>query len=408
VGALFSNRGQKTFWVAVDQAIASVGNFATTILVGRAAAAAQFGTFGMLMEVYVVFNSLQSALVVYPLTIRGAVLEKEALKRMASACLLFTIVLCIPLSLAMAGTTVLFNQASILVWVCIAMILAQLQETLRRTLLAHLEFRAAIPGDAISYLLQAAVLYALLHEGRLNLRTAFIAMGATSGLAAIVQALQVGLRPIAVRDLRGLVADFWQLGRWILFSNLTSIATNLTYNWTLALAWGTTQVAYFTVIVSPMKVVNPLMTALASVIIPMVSRLRHQAGVHRAKVVGAKYAAIGFAVLVPYVLVILVFAGPCIRILYGNRPEYVGLGMYLRVFAISYSLGFIGNATLACANGLGNTRANFGAMLVNAILSLTVALPLAYLYGIKGIVVGGFIATAAYTCVAVYYLVKSK
>jgi O-antigen/teichoic acid export membrane protein len=150
------------------------------------------------------------------------------------------------------------------------------------------------------------------------------------------------------------------------------------------------------------------MTALASVIIPMVSRLRHQAGVHRAKVVGAKYAAIGFAVLVPYVLVILVFAGPCIRILYGNRPEYVGLGMYLRVFAISYSLGFIGNATLACANGLGNTRANFGAMLVNAILSLTVALPLAYLYGIKGIVVGGFIATAAYTCVAVYYLVKSK
>jgi O-antigen/teichoic acid export membrane protein len=336
--------------------------------------------------------------------LRGAVLDKADLQRMASACLLLTLVLCVPLSLAMTGTTVIFQQSGILLWVCLAMVLGQVQETLRRTLLAHLEFRAAIPGDAISYLLQAAILFVLMRGGHLSLATAFVTMAVTSAMAAIVQAFQIGLRPIALHQLSGIVADFWHVGRWILYSNLTSVVASLGYNWMLALRWNTTQVAYLYVIVSPMKVVNPLITAVSSVIVPSVSRVHHQAGLHRAKLVGLRYAALGFAALAPYLFILLIFPAQCIRILYGNRPEYLALGNLLRIFIATYTLSYLANASLACLNGLGNSRANFNTTLANALVSALVGLPLAYWLGLKGVILGGFIATATYFFFAAYQL----
>jgi O-antigen/teichoic acid export membrane protein len=404
----FKSTGTKSFWVLSDQAIVSIGNFATTILIGRAAAASQFGAFGMLMEVYLFFNSLQSALVVYPLTVRGAVLSKEGLQRMASACLLLTLVLCIPLSLAMAGTTAIFQQSAIMLWVCLAMVIAQIQETLRRTLLAHLQFRDAIPGDAISYLLQAAILFVLVQRGQLNLARAFVVIGGTSALGAVLQALQIGLRPISLGDLKAVVADFWHLGRWILFSNFAAVIGSLAYNWTLALHWGTTQVAFLYVVITPMKVVNPLITGLSGVIIPSVSRAHHHSGLHRAKAIGMKYAGLGLVILIPYLLILLCFPEWCIRILFPHHAEYLGLTGFLRIFVLTYTLSFVGNMALACLNGLGNSRASFIATFANALFSACVAIPLAYYLGLKGVILGGCLATAIFALFAVYFLFAAQ
>lgn len=403
--SFFSVTGKKSFWVLADQATVSCGNFATTILIGRAIASAQFGAYGLLMEVYLFFNSLQSALVVYPLTLRGAVLDKAALHRLASVCLLFTLVLCVPLSLAMAGTTVIFHQSGILLWVCLAMVLGQIQETLRRTLLAHLQFRDAIPGDAISYLLQAAILFVLMRSGHLNLATAFVTMAVTSAMAAIMQAFQIGLGPVARYHLAGIVADFWHVGRWILYSNLAAVVASLGYNWTLALRWDTTQVAYLYVIISPMKVVNPLIAAVGGVIVPSVSRMHHHAGLKPAKLVGLKYAALGFAALAPYLLILLILPAQCIRILFGNRPEYLALANLLRIFVATYTLSYLANVSLACLSGLGNSRANFITTLANALVSACIGLPLAYWLGVKGVILGGFLATATHCFFAAYQLI---
>jgi glycosyltransferase involved in cell wall biosynthesis/O-antigen/teichoic acid export membrane protein len=403
--SFFSATGKKSSWVLADQATVSIGNFATTILIGRAITAQQFGTYGLLMEVYLFFNSLQSALVVYPLSLRGAVLDKPALQRMASACLLFTLFLCVPLSLAMAGTTVLFHRSSILVWVVLAMVFGQVQETLRRTLLAHLQFRDAIPGDAVAYLLQAAILFLLMRNGHLNLATAFITVGGTSAMAAVLQALQIGLRSVALRDLPGIFADFWHVGRWILYSNLTAVVASLGYNWTLALKWNTTQVAYLYVIASPMKVVNPLIIAVGSIIVPSVSRVHHHAGLAAAKRVGMKYGALGFTLLAPYLLFLLIFPSTCIRILFGDRPEYLALANFLRIFTVTYTLSYVANVSLACLNGLGHSRANFLTTVANAIVSALIGLPLAYGLGLTGVIIGGFIATATYFSFAVGQLI---
>src|SRR4051812_38165484 len=90
---LLVRAGRKTFWPLVDQALVSAGNFFTLIVVARALPAkSEYGTFGLLLEAIFYFNTLQSALITYPLTIRGAVVGQRRLRRLATAALIMTAV----------------------------------------------------------------------------------------------------------------------------------------------------------------------------------------------------------------------------------------------------------------------------------------------------------------------------
>ena len=61
-----------SFWAIADQGIASAGNFATTLLLARALAPAEFGTFVLLNSACLVVLGFQGNLVSTPLVVLGA------------------------------------------------------------------------------------------------------------------------------------------------------------------------------------------------------------------------------------------------------------------------------------------------------------------------------------------------
>src|SRR5688500_4624794 len=70
---LIVRAGRKSFWPLADQGVVSAGNFLTLVIVARALPArSEYGVFGLALECIFYFNTLQSALVGYPLTVRGA------------------------------------------------------------------------------------------------------------------------------------------------------------------------------------------------------------------------------------------------------------------------------------------------------------------------------------------------
>ena len=388
----------KGAWAMSDQAVVSIGNYATVILVARNLPdAAQVGVFGLLLESLLFLNSLQSALVVYPLLVRGAALDEAGMRRLASGCLIVTGLLCIPLSIAMLGVSVYFSGTSLILWAPLALIFQQLQETVRRAMLAHLRFADVIPGDAISYLGQAVILVSLGH--RLTLPIAFAVIALTSAAALILQVWQIGPRRFPLSELKALMIDFWKLSRWVLYANLGMLVTGLSYNWVLLLSWGPTPVGYFTVIATLAKLVNPLTTALNGLIIPSVSRARTGGGTRFAMRVGLKYALLGGAALAVYFGILGIFPTACLRLFFGkSHPDYVQkLPGFLRVLVCSWTLLFITNMTIAILNGLGHSRVNFFATLANAIVTVVIALPLIWRYGLTGTIIGGFLATGAAT-----------
>lgn len=389
-------------WALGDQAIVSIGNYLTAILVARNMLdMGRIGAFTMVLEVLLFLNSLHQALIIYPLLVRGSVLDRSSLRRLAGGCLILTAILGVPLAAVMFGAAGYFAGTTLLFWAPLALILQQLQETLRRAMLAQLRFAAAIPGDAISYLAQVVILVSLGH--RLTLPMIFAAMAITSALGAGVQALQVGPRRFPLSELKALNRDFWSLSRWISCASFGSIISNFSYQYVLFQTWGAAQVGYFGVIANLAKPVNPLTTAMGSLIIPSVSRARGTAGARSAMHVGMKYALLGLAGLGIYFGILALFPSGCLRLVYGKaHPDYAQkLPNYLRILLADWTFLFVTSMTLAILNGLGYSRANFFVTLTKASATLLIALPLIVKLGLNGAMIGGALSTALAAIVAI-------
>src|SRR4051812_8205079 len=76
---------KRSFWALADQGVASFGSFGVNILLGRAFERlhqiGQFGNYWTLLELMLFLNGLQGALIIYPMTVRGASVDRASLGR---------------------------------------------------------------------------------------------------------------------------------------------------------------------------------------------------------------------------------------------------------------------------------------------------------------------------------------
>ena len=141
---LLLRASQRGFWPMADQAVVSVGNFLTSVLVARGLERPEFGTFGVVLEFMFFMNNLQSGLITFPLTVRGAVEDDAGLKRLVTASTLFTLILGLPvivLTLIIGGA---IGKLALGASAVVALVVWQLQETTRRGLWAHFRHRDSI------------------------------------------------------------------------------------------------------------------------------------------------------------------------------------------------------------------------------------------------------------------------
>src|SRR5262249_35233931 len=201
-------------WVLIDQGVVSLGNFLTINLLVRNLAETKYGAFNVLLETMLYLNSLQAAVINYPLTIKGASGDHANLKRLATASVGLTLGLLPLLGAAIAVAAAVLQGWDFAIVAIAAMVLWQVQETLRRALISELRFADAVWGDAISFLGQAATLFILGRMGMITFGSALLVMSLTSGAAIALQAMQIGLIRVRLRELKVIARDFWKLGWW--------------------------------------------------------------------------------------------------------------------------------------------------------------------------------------------------
>src|SRR5580698_4901363 len=86
--ALLNGRG---IWALADQAMLSLGNFFTNILLGRNLPRDEFGNFVVLLSVIQFLNNLHWSLVTYPLSVISAGDDENALRHRAIRSLRLTL-----------------------------------------------------------------------------------------------------------------------------------------------------------------------------------------------------------------------------------------------------------------------------------------------------------------------------
>jgi O-antigen/teichoic acid export membrane protein len=398
---------RRATWVLADQAIVSAGNFIAGNRLVVYLSQTELGDYGVLYQTMLYFNSLQAAIIVYPLTIKGATGSGAQLGRLATGSILLTLAM-LPL-LGGATAASVFSMArpslSLALLAVATVLLWQLQETTRRALMADLRFASCVVGDAIRNLGQAGVIIALGMTGRLNLHTALLAFAGTAALAIIVQGLQLGLKRVQFAEVGAMARDFWRMGRWMLLGAAGAAITSLGYWYVMKWSKGAEECARFQAILELFKLANPIVISMCGLITPAVARACSELGTRAATRVAIRYTALGAGLLSLIFIVFVTVPTLLLKLLYKETSPYIGEAQLLRLFVANYALTYLSSAAGAWLGGLGRARWNFYTQLVNVIMALLVGLPLTYNWGAEGLVVGGLFAASA-TAVASAFLIR--
>jgi O-antigen/teichoic acid export membrane protein len=393
-------------WAIADQAIVSAGNFITNIVLANALLPTDYGLFGLLLGTILFLNSLQAALVTYPLSVKGATIDTARVRPFTAICLILTLLCALPLAVSAGLAGAVFGKtASIACWAAVALILWQSQETLRRILNARLRFRDSIWGDSVRYLGQAVIVLMLAWSGTLSIEMAFASIALASVLGGLYQAWQVGMARPQWQDVRAFGREFWNLGRWMLAANLTFLVSTLTVEYGLAYRWGMDAMGKFQALSNIVKLSHPLLFGIGAVVTPVAARAFSDGGTRLARSVSGKFALQGLALLLPFYALLLVFPTLTLRLFYPTMGLYHGLENELRVYVLWYLVLYAASVLGAYLAGLERARHHFQAQLVHALGAATIAVPLTWFTGLTGMLIGGTIAKLI-LCFAILHYIR--
>jgi O-antigen/teichoic acid export membrane protein len=380
-------KGKSSFWSLADQGAVSLGNFLTNVLLARSLAPGDYGVFALIYGMLVLMNSYHSSAVVYPLSLSGSPGTTEELHHHVRRSICLTIILVLPLGLIVFGAALFLKRPEITAWAILALVFWQIQETLRRALMAHLRHGEAIWGDAVSYLGQAAIVWLYLRGGQRSLAAIFGILGVTSLVAAVIQISQLKLRLAWEKGLLGHVKNAWKVSRWAVLANTAVAVPGVAYPWFLALH-GTYLAASYQALLNIIGVCNPVMMSVGNVVLPETVRANASGGWQRAGHVVFRYGLLGAGLLVPCYALIFVWPGVFLQILYGTASPYFSQQEALRLLVVAFSIGYVAYLFGAFFYGLGQSKTVFRAQSVGAGLAIVLGFPLIQALGIAGACLG--------------------
>ena len=227
-------------WALYDQMVVSAANFLVLLMLARKVGAKAFGVFALAYAVCLFLNGLHRAFITQPFNVIAAT-ESEADRALRLGALVLALFVWIPaecIGLALAGLF-FYPDPYLIAAACFHLAASQTQDLLRRSWFTTGEIRKAFWNDLVSYGGQIIAFAVLNASSMLDPVTAFLALGATSMIAAIaapMQGLQVNLR--AAGALRSHIAQHWAFGRWLVFGAFASWGAGQLYPFMLNVTAG--------------------------------------------------------------------------------------------------------------------------------------------------------------------------
>jgi O-antigen/teichoic acid export membrane protein len=391
----------------LDQGVVSAGNFLTNVMLARSLPASQYGVFALFLDAILFLNSLQAALLIYPLTVRSQLMDDNQLRRCSGSCVVLTLLFALPMGIVLAAYGVFIGAASVAIWAVLGQTFWQCQETFRRALLARRSYSRALVGDCVSYIGQVVILGLLIFGHRADVSRAFMIMAGTSVAAALIQGFQLRALPAAPRKILNLGRSFWKTGRWVMVANLTNVITTVCCSFALARSHGDAVVGQFAAVSNLLRIVNPLFITLATLIVPAVALVSATEQTPRtiaaAWRVTRHYGLRGMILLLPYWLFLSLFPGHAIGLFYHGRPEYTGLEAEVRILVCISICAIIAAVMASLLNGLRRSRRAMLAQIAGAGACLVVTIPATVYFGLDGLLIGTLISNATVAAALIFF-----
>ncbi len=387
------------FWAVTDQGLFAVSNFLLSVTLARWLAPKDYGAFAVAFSIFLLLGSFHTALLSEPMLVFGQGRYRGRHAQYLGVLLLghWGLVLLGSLILGGAGAVLWrFGSAALasaLLGFAVAGPFTLLLWFLRRACYIRLEPQLAASAGLVYFVLMAAGLGALYHQGWLSMFPALSVMGLTSLVASAWLALRLGVSPaspITGTELnREALRDHWGYGRWsVATMPLLWISGDLFYLF-LALWWGLEASAGLKAVANLILPIQHISSALSVLLVPVLVRERGDGEFGRLAHLSAML--LGGGSLAYWGLLVLLHR-PIMGVLYGGR--------YAGHVDVLWILGFVvlGSAIVAGLGGalraLERPDEVFRAYAVASIVALTVGLWCTVTWGTVGAAAGLALSSA--------------
>ncbi|MGC9946223.1 MAG: hypothetical protein ABSF64_07620 [Bryobacteraceae bacterium] len=259
--------------VIADQAILSGTSFATSVVVARLCAPAQFGLYVLGVAVLLMLRELQYGLVTGPMAVLGSMEDEGRFARYVSPLIPLQLVVCMGAAATAVGASFVAKKMSpgsplpsILGVLAVTLVFVQTQEFCRRILLVRFRLVRFLINDGVFCAAQLMALgFAVWLRGhgghsKFSASDVFLCQAGAGAMAMFVGVFQVR-RCITLRSLlrREPLLMNWRFGRWNLLSSLCALAYQQTVYFVLGALAGPAAVAQLE---APRLIVAPFMVVI--------------------------------------------------------------------------------------------------------------------------------------------------
>jgi O-antigen/teichoic acid export membrane protein len=383
-------RFRGAFWTLFDQGAISLGSFLLNVGLARHLTGQEYGTFALLLGAFFMIQHFNASFIYYPLMMKLA-----GGKQGRPSDLVFTSLVLTALSVGVFSdllTTwlIIFGRSDIAIAAGVYLVLWQLQDVMRRALLAQFSHRMAAIGDGIAYMGAAAGIGILVLFDRLTLSNALFTMAGSSALAIIVQVIQRPPTFPHASTLGDLLAG-WALGKWAFVNGVILIATMQVFPWMLVAMDGPAAAANFQSVLNIANLANPITLGLSNIIMPAVAQAHATGSIRHAWRVASIYIIIGVTLLSFFVIPVMLMPETVLVLLYGANSPFANLSEAVNLMVLAVAFNAIADLMNQFIFGVGPGKS---ALWMNG-MSLGVVIVLLPFLGSEGVAACALVLAAA-------------
>jgi O-antigen/teichoic acid export membrane protein len=335
------------FLSLADQAVASVTNFATGVIIARASSKEEFGLYMLGFTLILLVTDLQTSLIATPYMVYAPRLQGRAHAQYTGSTLIHQVVFSLLATLVVIGAACAArfgigpHGLEPVLWALAGVgSLIMLREFVRRICFASLKLRTVFVFDAFIGVGQICGLLVLAHFKLLSASRAYWVIGATCGLAVLcwlwLNRHHYYLRiDESVLDLkRNLI-----FGKWVFASGLLWTASTNLYPWLLAFFHGAAAAGVFAACLGVVSASNPALLGIQNFLGPKIAHVyatRGRIGLRKFVLKMSGSMAIPVSLLT---LIMIVWGDRFIGLLYGSR--YTGNGRVVSILACNLLLSAV-------------------------------------------------------------------
>jgi O-antigen/teichoic acid export membrane protein len=349
-------RFKGAFWTLLDQGAISLGSFLVNVVLARKLDAPEYGTFALLFGGYFLVQLINASFVFYPLMLKLAGDKEERSSDLVFVSLILTALSTCVFTVVVISCLIVFGRSEIAFAAAVYLVLWQLQDVLRRALLAQFRHKTAAIADGITYLGAAAGITILANSDSLSVSNALFVMASTCALAIAVQVFQRPPTFLRNSNARDLLHGFWGHGKWALANGVILFVTVQAFPWALATADGPAAVAAFQAVLNIANLTNPVAFGLYNIILPVVAQAYSAGSMRSAWRAAQTYITIGTALLSFLVIPVVLMPHTVLALLYGANSPYAHLEDAVGVMVLAAAINAIAEMINTFIHGVGSGK----------------------------------------------------